>query len=180
MELELSFSVETSSDLGLLMPTLRSVTFHKELYKAMELQERAERVSRMFSRLDSSIRSELTAIDIRDARTAGRRRRSWTFASNLLATIVVPVGVLLAFFGMGTSDVSSDFSFDSVEHYPIAYGIAGVIALLPLIAWGTAAAVTRRIERQEDDETRRRRQAAGVDDAASQPPSVGSRTDKAS
>jgi hypothetical protein len=62
LELDLSFSVDASADLGLLIPALRIESFHKELYAAMELRERAETVSRMFIRLDASIRSELTAI----------------------------------------------------------------------------------------------------------------------
>ncbi|MGH3753681.1 MAG: hypothetical protein ACRDRP_13480 [Pseudonocardiaceae bacterium] len=42
LELDLSFSVETSADLGLLIPALRIESFHKELYAAMELRERVE------------------------------------------------------------------------------------------------------------------------------------------
>lgn len=75
LELDLSFSVETSADLGLLIPSLRIESFHKELYRALELRERAETVSRMFSRLEASIRAELTAIEIRDRREDEKKRR---------------------------------------------------------------------------------------------------------
>jgi hypothetical protein len=142
LELELSFSVETSSDLGLLIPALRSVSFHRELYAAMELQERAERVSRMFTRLDSSINSELTAIGIREARREARRRLRWAFAVNLLSVVVVPITVLLAFFGVSTKDVDGGFSILDFGHFRLEYILAGALALIPVAAWLGAAAVT--------------------------------------
>jgi hypothetical protein len=142
LELELSFSVETSSDLGLLIPALRSVSFHRELYAAMELQERAERVSRMFTRLDSSINSELTAIGIREAKQDGRRRLRWAFAINLLSILVVPITVLLAFFGVSTKDVTDGFSILDFRHFRLEYILAGALALIPLAAWLGAALVT--------------------------------------
>src|SRR5215475_1427250 len=149
LELELSFSVETSSDLGLLIPTLRSVSFHRELYAAMELQERADRVSRMFARLDSSIRSELTAIDIRDARKDDRRRLRWNFALNLLSAVVVPIGVLLAFFGISTKDVDHERSILDIRHYEPVYLAAGALALIPLMAWAAAALLSAWRDRRE-------------------------------
>lgn len=140
LELELSFSVETSSDLGLLIPTLRSVSFHRELYAAMELQERADRVSRMFTRLESSIRSELTAIDIRDNKKNDRRRLRWNFALNLLGVVVVPISLLLAFFGVSTKDVEGESSMYDIHRYQWEYLSVGAVALLiPLLAWVAAA-----------------------------------------
>jgi hypothetical protein len=140
LELELSFSVETSSDLGLLIPTLRSVSFHRDLYAAMELRERADRVSRMFTRLESSIRSELTAIDIRDTKKNDRRRLRWNFALNLLGVVVVPMTLLLAFFGTSTKDVGRETSILDFGHYQWEYMSAGAVALLiPLLAWAAAA-----------------------------------------
>src|SRR5262249_20651620 len=140
LELELSFSVETSSDLGLLIPALRSVSFHRDLYAAMELQDRTERVSRMFTRLESSIRSELTAIDIRDTKKNDRRRIRWNFALNLLGVVVVPLSLLLAFFGASTKDVQPGTSVLDIRHYEWQYVSAGAVALLiPLLAWVAAA-----------------------------------------
>jgi hypothetical protein len=135
LELELSFSVETSSDLGLLIPALRSVSFHRELYAALELQDRADRVSRMFTRLDSSINSELTAIGIREAKQNDRRRTRWTVALNVLAVAAVPITVLLAFFGVSTTDLGNNPSIRDLHHFWPEYTVALALGLLPLIVW---------------------------------------------
>lgn len=146
LELELSFSVETSSDLGLLIPTLRSVSFQRELYEALELHERSARVSQLFTRLDASIRSELTAIDIRDTTAGDRRRRRWTLAVNILTTFVVPIGFLLSYFGVGTGDATeSMFHFG---HYRMVYLAALALALLPLVTWGLATVFSQYVERR--------------------------------
>jgi hypothetical protein len=135
LELDLSFSVETSSDLGLLIPSLRLESFHKELYAALELRERAETVSRMFSRLDASIRSELTAIDIRDSQADEVKRLRRDAAFSVLSFIGVPVGFLLAYFSVNGTQVSGNWSIFNMHHYLGPYIAAGVLAVTPLIAF---------------------------------------------
>lgn len=134
LELDLSFSVETSSDLGLLIPSLRLESFHKELYAAMELRERAETVSRMFTRLDASIRSELTAIDIREQQAEEDKRLRRDAAFSVLSFIGVPLGFLLAYFGINGSQVNSNWSIFS-SHYMPVYIAAAVLAVTPLVAF---------------------------------------------
>jgi hypothetical protein len=145
LELDLSFSVETSADLGLLIPSLRIESFHTELYAAMELDKRADRVSRMFARLDSSIRSELTAIDIREAKERDRlqdvedarreraeeRHRRGEFAVTVLTALAVPLGFLVAFFGINASQVQSTYSIWDYHRYWGVYLFALVLALVP-------------------------------------------------
>jgi len=163
LELDLSFSVETSADLGLLIPSLRIESFHTELYAAMELDKRADRVSRMFTRLDSSIRSELTAIDIREAKERDRlrdiedarrvreaeerdrlrdaedarreraeeRHRRGESAVTLLTTLAVPLGFLVAFFGINASQVQVTYSIWDYHRYWGAYLFALVLILVP-------------------------------------------------
>jgi hypothetical protein len=135
LELDLSFSVETSADLGLLIPSLRLESFHKELYEAMELRERAETVSRMFSRLDASIRSELTAIEIRERQADEVKRLRRDAAISVLSFIAVPVGFLVAFFGINSTQVNSSWSIFNFHHYLFVYLTAVFLALTPLIAF---------------------------------------------
>jgi hypothetical protein len=135
LELDLSFSVETSADLGLLIPSLRLESFHKELYEAMELRERAETVSRMFSRLDASIRSELTAIEIREHQADEVKRLRRDAAISVLSFIAVPLGFLVAFFGINSTQVNSNWSIFNFHHYIFVYLTAAFLALTPLIAF---------------------------------------------
>jgi hypothetical protein len=133
--LDLSFSVETSADLGLLIPSIRIESFHKELYAAMELRERAETVSRMFSRLDASIRSELTAIEIRDRQRQEEKQLRWGFAFSVLSFIGIPIGFLGAYFGINASQVDPGLSIFDWGRYWIAYVVAGVLALIPILCF---------------------------------------------
>jgi hypothetical protein len=135
LELDLSFSVDASADLGLLIPLLRIESFHKDLYAAMELRERAETVSRMFTRLDASIRSELTAIEIREQQDNEQRRLRRSAAFSVLSFVGVPIGFLLAFFGINAQQVQSNFSIFDWGHYITVYVVAVGIAVTPLVAF---------------------------------------------
>lgn len=58
LEFDLTFSIE--------FPLMRIESFHSALYQAMDLEKQADTLSRMFTQLAGSIRSEITAIDIRE------------------------------------------------------------------------------------------------------------------
>jgi hypothetical protein len=151
LQLDLSFSVETSADLGLLIPALRIESFHRELYDVLELPARARTVSRMFERLESSIQSELTAIDIRERNEQEAKRRDWAIAAGFLSSVGVPLGFLVAFFGINASQVTNKRSMFSI-HYFWVYTVAVIIALLPiavLLALRMAAKIRER-RRNED------------------------------
>lgn len=135
LELDLSFSVEASADLGLLIPLVRIESFHKELYAAMELRQRAETVSRMFSRLDASIRSELTAIDIREQQDSERKRLHRGAAISVLAVIGAPLSFFLGFFGISAQQVNSSWSIWDYHHYLLVYLTAGCVAITPLVVF---------------------------------------------
>jgi hypothetical protein len=135
LELDLSFSVEASADLGLLIPLLRIESFHKDLYEAMELRERAETVSRMFTRLDASIRSELTAIEIREQQLHEQRRLRRNAAISVLSVVAVPLGFLLTFFGINAQQVHQEWSIFDWNHYLTVYLAAASLAISPLVAF---------------------------------------------
>lgn len=148
LELDLSFSVETSADLGLLIPSLRIESFHHKLYEVLELRERAETVSRMFGRLEASIRSELTAIDIRDRREleAERqreedrrqreedRRRQWDNSVAVVTFIAIPIGFLSAFYGLNVREVDPNRSGFSTYYWPV-WAIALGLTAIPFVVW---------------------------------------------
>jgi hypothetical protein len=135
LQLDLGFSVETSADLGLLLPSLRVTSFHHKLYEAMELRERSETVSRMFNRLDASIQSELTAIDIRSKREEEQRRLRWTVSLGALSFVAIPISVLGAYFGSNGTQVSNSDSIFDLHHYERVYVWTVVLTVLPLVTW---------------------------------------------
>lgn len=157
LELDLSFSVETSADLGLLIPSLRIESFHRELYRVMELPARANTVSQMFVRLDSSIRSELRAIDIRERREEEEKRLHGAIAVSVLSVIGVPLGFIVAFFGINADEVKNTRSLFELSYYLEAYIVAGVLALIPIIVF---FALHRKTWRRARAEARRTPSAA--------------------
>jgi hypothetical protein len=157
LELDLSFSVETSADLGLLIPSLRIESFHRALYAAMELRDRADTVSQMFDRLRSSIGSELTAIDIRERNVASRMSTNREWAIGLLTLAGVPLGFLLAFFGINASQVSGAQSMFALRHYAGAYVVAVILAVVPAIALLLPLLRERRRVRRQDRQRKDRR-----------------------
>ncbi|MGH3800262.1 MAG: hypothetical protein ACRDTD_09050 [Pseudonocardiaceae bacterium] len=158
LELDLSFSVEASAGLGLLIPALRIESFHKELYAAMELRERAETASRMFIRLDASIRSELTAIEIRERQQQEQKRLHWGAAVSVLSLIAVPIGFLVAYFGINATEVNNTWSIFDMHHYWHVYSVAGFLALVPLIGFlilnGRAWRTSRRERKKRQEQLR--------------------------
>lgn len=135
LQLDLGFSVETSADLGLLIPSLRVTSFHHRLHEAMELRERSETVSRMFNRLDASIQSELTAIDIRSKREDEQRRLRWEVSLGILTFIAIPISVLGAFFGSNDQQVNQQWSIFDLQHYGRVYAGTLVLTLIPFVTW---------------------------------------------
>ncbi len=123
LEFDLTFSVE--------FPLMRIESFHSALYEAMDLPSQAVTLSQMFTQLAGSVRSEITAIDIRERRTAESKQKWNAIAASVLSFIGVPVGFVVAFFGINARQVRSDRSiFD--HHYLAAYVVALCLALIPV------------------------------------------------
>lgn len=132
MELELSYSVEASADLGLLVPSLRVVGYHDALYEAMDLVAKAETVARMLRRLERAIHAELTAIESVERRADEDRRLRWTIAVGFVSTVAIPVGLVLAFFGINAREVNEEWSmFDS--RYAAMYLLAGGLVAIGIL-----------------------------------------------
>lgn len=97
LEFDLTFSVE--------FPLMRIETFKTDLYEAMDLSNQASALSQMFEQLDGSLRSEITAIDVRERRRDERRQKWNAFAAGVLSLIGVSVGFVIAFLGINTTQV---------------------------------------------------------------------------
>ncbi|GLW32998.1 hypothetical protein [Actinoplanes regularis] len=135
LELELSFSVESSADLALLVPSLRVVAYHDALYQCMGLREKATTVGRMLKRLERSIAAELTAIESVERRADEDRRMRWSVAIGFLSTVTLPVTLVLTFFGINAREVSPDRSMFDNHYWPM-YLLLLVIILAGLTLSG--------------------------------------------
>jgi hypothetical protein len=153
LELELSYSVEASADLGLLVPSLRVESFHNALYESMSLASKAVTAGRMLQRLAAAISAELTAIESIERRADENRRIRYAVAVGFVSAVAIPASLILAFLGINASQVSQTRSMFSDYYLGMYLTVAGLILLGTLLSAGLWV-------RQRRD-TRHERSAAG-------------------
>lgn len=151
MELELSYSVEASADLGLLVPSLRVAGYHDALYEAMGLVAKAETVARMLRRLERAINAELTAIESVERRADEDRRLRWTVAIGFVSTVAIPVGLVLAFFGINAREVNEELSMFDGRYAAMYLLTGGLVVIGVLISIGLYLQQRRSMRRDGRD-----------------------------
>jgi len=129
LELELSYSVEASADLGLLVPSLRAESFHSALYESTNLAGKAITAGRMLQRLSSAIGAELTAIESIERRADDNRRVRYAVAVGFVSAVAIPASLILAYLGINASQVDAHRSMFS-GHYLGMYLTVGAVILL--------------------------------------------------
>lgn len=129
LEIELSYSVEAPADLGLLVPSLRVESFHNALFESMDLSAKSATVSRMLERLERAINAELTSIESAERRADEERRLRWGVAIGFLSAVAVPVGIILAYFGINASEVNSNRSIFDHHYLPVYVTVLAVMAI---------------------------------------------------
>jgi hypothetical protein len=122
LEFDLTFSVE--------FPLMRIESFHSALYAAMDLPAQAQTLSQMFTQLGGSLKSEITAIDIRERRKDEGRQKWNSVAASILSLIGVSVGFVVAFLGINATQVDNSSMWSS--RYAPLYFTAGLFALTPV------------------------------------------------
>jgi hypothetical protein len=136
LELELSYSVEASADLGLLVPSLRAESFHNALYESMSLAGKAATAGRMLQRLSAAISAELTAIESAERRADDNRRVRYAVAVGFVSAVAIPASLILAFLGINASQVNSSVSMFSHRYLGMYLTVAGVIVLGAIVSLG--------------------------------------------
>ena len=162
LQLALSFSVEASGDLGVLVPALRVESYHDALARALKLLDRAAMVARMLERLERAITAELRAVETRQRQLDEDRRLRWAATAGFLTTVAIPLTILLAFFGANAREVQPSASMFDLRVYGWVYGT--VLALVGLGAAVFLALLLLTRRRLDDD----------LDPPGQHPPSQGS------
>jgi len=128
LELELSYSVEATADLGLLVPSLRAESFHNALYESMSLAGKAVTTAKMLQRLAAAISAELTAIESVERRSDDNRRTRWAVAVGFVSAVAVPASLILAFLSINATQVNGNLSMFSDHYLGMYLTIAGMLA----------------------------------------------------
>ncbi len=134
-ELELTFGVESTRRIGLLVPSLRVESYHQQLADALQLRENTTTVSNMLTRLGTALSAELDSISAYDTRREELRRLRWGVAAGLLTTIAVPVGIVLSFFSGQSSEVKPRASMFALSLYRGFYGFLSLLIILSALAF---------------------------------------------
>jgi hypothetical protein len=125
LEFDLTFSVE--------FPLIRIESFHSALFEALDLPTQTQSLSQMFAQLSGSLRSELTAIEIRE-RQRDLRQQKWNAAvASIISLLGVSIGFTVAFFGINGTQVNNESSIFNLDRYLWVYIFAIALALIPAI-----------------------------------------------
>ena len=163
LELELSYSVEATADLGLLVPSLRAESFHNALYESMGLAARSATAARMLQRLAAAISAELTAIESAERRADDNRRVRYAVAIGFVSAAAIPIGLILAFLSTSTSQVNRAWSMFS-HHYLGMYLAVVAIIVVGGLLWLGLLMQQRRGAREHTPANRRPPWAPAPDD----------------
>jgi Phage integrase, N-terminal SAM-like domain len=136
LELELSYSVEASADLGLLVPSLRAESFHNMLYESIGLAGKAATTERMLERLGAAISAELTAIESIERRADDNRRVRYAVAVGFVSAVAIPASLILTFLGINASQVKPDRSMFSAHYLGMYIAVAALIVIGVVLSLG--------------------------------------------
>lgn len=133
LELELSFAVEATADLGMLVQSLRTEQYHATLFEQMDLIGSAQTVSRMLDRLERSIAAELTSVVSHERRADELQRLRWALAAGVLSTTAIPLTLIFAFFGINAREVDGNRSLFDPHDTWVYLVIGAVLAISVLV-----------------------------------------------
>jgi hypothetical protein len=129
LQLELSFGVEIYVD-SILLPEHLIGSFQGSLRDASGLPESLNNTSRMLDRLTAAVSAQERSLDAVIAERNDRRFRTTSNIVTVASLVALPSALLLAFFGVNSTDVDQHRSILDVSNYWRAYLSAFVPFLL--------------------------------------------------
>lgn len=139
LELDLSFSIEAYAD-SILIPELLVESFHASLRQVSALADGLANTSQIVERVAAVIGERRASLDALAQQYTEERNKIFVAVISIGSILALPPALLLAFFGVNSSDVDGRRSILDFEHYAAAYAIAW----LPFLLLVTTAAVMRR------------------------------------
>ncbi|MET9359056.1 hypothetical protein ABZY14_40065 [Streptomyces sp. NPDC006617] len=137
LQLDLSFSVEVYAD-TILIPELLVESFHASLRDVSSLADALANTSRIVERVNAVLATRRVGLETASQQYAEDRDRVLAAVIAVGSLIALPPALLLAYFGVNSSDVDPSRSILDLHHHGVAYAIAWLPFLL-LIAVGLLA-----------------------------------------
>ena len=142
LQLNLSYEVESHQEVRLCVPMLPVEEFHAELSSCLGMSNASRTTSRMVERLAAALDADLGRLSLEEAddhATRSRRVEAWVIGLTVLATVSVPITLILALLGSNVREITSaDGSPPSiwqVRLIPYYAALVVIPAALGLAAW---------------------------------------------
>ncbi|WP_426504999.1 hypothetical protein ACPPVO_45865 [Dactylosporangium sp. McL0621] len=136
IQLDLSFGVEAYLD-SVLMPDSRMDSFRTSYHEVVGIEAAVANTSQIVERLRAVIQTRSSVLAEASREREERRDRVLTGLLASVSLLAIPLTLLLAFFGVSSSDVGPDRSMLDLGYYWPAYALAwvpiGVIVLVGVV-----------------------------------------------
>lgn len=132
LQLDLSFSVEAYAD-TILIPELLVESFHSSLRDISSLADALANTSRIVERVNAVLATRRVDLETASQQYAENRDRVLAGVIAVGSLLALPPALLLAYFGVNSSDVDPRRSILDVHHYGVAYAIAWLPFLLLIV-----------------------------------------------
>jgi hypothetical protein len=136
IQLDLSFGVETYLD-SVLMPDSRMDSYRASFHDVVGIDSATVNTSQIVERLRTVIQARSSVLAEASREREERRDRVLTGLVASVSLLAIPLTLLLAFFGVSSSDVSPDRSMLDIAYYWPVYALAwipvGVIVLVGVV-----------------------------------------------
>ncbi|GHB88670.1 hypothetical protein GCM10010348_02310 [Streptomyces anthocyanicus] len=123
LQLDLSFSVEVYAD-TILVPELLVESFHASLRDVSSLADALANTSRIVERVNAVLATRRVGLETAAQQYAEDRDRVLAAVIAAGSLLALPPALLLAYFGVNSSDVDPSRSILDFQHYGVAYAIA--------------------------------------------------------
>lgn len=139
LRLDISFGIAAYAD-TILIPELVVESYHSSLRNVASLAESLGNTSRIVEHVAAVIQSRHAALEAAVQEYLERRDKVFAAVIAIGSLLALPPALLLAYFGVNSTDVNPNFSIFDLRHYGAVY----LVAWVPFIALVAAAAVMRR------------------------------------
>lgn len=138
LRLDISFGIAAYAD-TILMPELIVESYHSSLRNVASLAESLANTSRIVEHVAAVIQYRHVALEAAVQEYRERRDKVFTTVIAIGSLLALPPALLLAYFGVNSTDIHSNFSIFDLHHYGVVY----LVAWVPFIVLALAAAVMR-------------------------------------
>lgn len=138
LRLDLSFGIEAYADV-VLIPELLIESYHSSLRQVAGLADSMSNTSRIVDRVAAVIDSRHAMLEASIQAYLERRDKVFAAVLAFVSLLALPATLLLAYFGINSTNVSSSYSIFNMRHYGVVY----LVVWIPFIVLVAGAAIWR-------------------------------------